>query len=46
MISTKEFTKTLGDVFKTKGENEEQVSKVFEVFYDFTPGTNNPILLF
>ena len=41
-----EFGKSLGDIFETKGEAEDKITKEFKVYYDFTPGTNNPILLF
>lgn len=36
----------LGEIFKTKGEKEEKDAKTFNLFYDFDPGTKNPLLLF
>ena len=44
--SLDDYGKSLGDLFRTKGEKEKEITKYYEIWYDFTPGTNNPILLF
>ena len=44
--SLNDYAKSLEDLFRTKGEKEKEITKLYEIYYDFTPGTNNPILLF
>lgn len=44
--SLDDYAKSLEDLFRTKGEKEKEITKLYEIYYDFIPGTNNPILLF
>ena len=40
------YDEKLGKLFNTKGEKEEKDAKKYNLFFDFEPGSKNPLLLF